>query len=86
MLGWFDVGGHTDPAGCNSKIIHLDPLDTAVLYEDIVLYESSLYRDPCLFLCLTDRTLTEKLSLLHLSTWECPESWPRIELEAPTYE
>ena len=84
MFARLNIGRHTDPARYNSEIIHLDPLDTAVLYEDIVLYESSLYRDPCLFLCLTDRTLTEKLSLLHLSTWECPESWPRIEREATT--
>ncbi len=86
MLARFDVRRHTDPARYNSEIIHLDPLDTAVLYEDIVLYERSLYRDPCLFLCLTDRTLTEELSLLHLASWECPESWPRVELEATTDE
>lgn len=37
MLARLDIGGHTDPARYNSKIIHLDPLDTPILYEYITL-------------------------------------------------
>jgi hypothetical protein len=86
MLGGFDVRRHTDPAGYNSKIIHLDPLDTAVLYEYIMLDSGWIDCDTHFFLRLTDRTLTEELSLLHLASWECPESWPCIEFDTTTDE
>ena len=86
MLTWLDIGRHTDPARYNSEIIHLDPLNTTVLYEYIMLYSGWIDRDTHFFLCLTDRTLTEELSLFDFASWECPESWPCIEFEATTDE
>jgi hypothetical protein len=81
MLARLDVRRHTDPAGYNSKIIHLDPLDTAILDKYIMLDSGWIDRDTHFFLRLTQCTLTEELSLLHLASWECPESWPCIEFD-----
>ena len=59
-------------------------MDTAVLHEDILFDTIPLYRYPNLFFGLADSTLAEELSLLHLASWERPESWPRIEIDRST--